>query len=89
MKAKKLLARLNSLMGLEEGADKSEIRKLREVLKALKAKQAKLEAKLEGTEGEHERRKIRQKLEVIKQQRQKGVKVYLSLKAGQDGRDAQ
>lgn len=81
MKAKKLLARLNVLIGLEEGAGNKEIRKLREVLKALKAKQVKLEARLEAAEGENERRKIRQKLEVIRQQRQKGIEVYQSLKS--------
>lgn len=81
MKAKKLLARLNVLIGLEEGAGNKEIRKLREVLKALKAKQGKLEARLEAAEGENERRKIRQKLEVIRQQRQKGIEVYQSLKS--------
>ena len=80
MKRRKLLDRLNELMGLGENADKKQVKKLREVLKALKDKQEKLKEKLEAAEGEHERRKIQQKLEVIQRQREKGVKVYQAMK---------
>lgn len=81
MKAKKLLGKLNKLTGLGKDANKKEIEKLRKVLKALKEKQRKLRAKLDTVEGEHERRKIKQQLEVIQRQRKKGVEVYRSLKA--------
>ena len=37
-------------------------------------------ASLEGVEGKHERRKIEQEIEVLKLQRNKGVKVYKGLK---------
>ena len=80
MKLRKLLDRLNELTGLGEDADKKQIKKLREVLKALKEKQQGLKEKLETAEGEHERRKIQQKLEVIQRQREKGVKVYQAMK---------
>ncbi len=81
MKSKKLLEKLNQLTGLGEDADKKEIKKLRKVLRALKDKQDHLKEKLEDAEGEHERRKIQQQLEVIKRQREKGVDLYRALKA--------
>ncbi len=84
MKSSKLLEKLNKLIGVGEDADKKEIKKLRKVLKALKEKQDKLEASLEEAEGEHERRKIMQQLEVIRHQRHKGVKVYQSIKQARD-----
>ena len=84
MKSRKLLEKLNKLIGLGEGADREEIKKLRKVLQALKDKQEKLKEKLEETQDEEERRKIQQRLEVIKRQREKGVDVYKSLKAKRD-----
>ena len=76
----KLLDKLNKLMGLDDKASKKEIKKLRKVLGDLKKKQVKLTEKLENAEGEHERLKQKQKIEVIKLQRQKGVELYQSLK---------
>jgi acyl-[acyl carrier protein]--UDP-N-acetylglucosamine O-acyltransferase len=84
VKSRKLLEKLNKLIGLGEGADREEIKKLRKVLQALKDKQEKLKEKLEETQDEEERRKIQQRLEVIKRQREKGVDVYKSLKAKRD-----
>ena len=70
MKSRKLLEKLNKLIGLGEGADREEIKKLRKVLQALKDKQEKLKEKLEETQDEEERRKIQQRLEVIKRHRE-------------------
>lgn len=80
MKRKKLLAKLSVLLSLDKGADKEEVQKLREVLKALKEKQNELELELENTRGEHERRKIANKIQVIRRQREKGAEVYKSIK---------
>ena len=80
MKSKKLLEKLNTLLGTGESADKEHIKKLRKVLKTLKEKQTILQEKLEEAEGDHERRKIKQKIEVIQRQRQKGVEVYKAMK---------
>jgi hypothetical protein len=66
---------------LGEDADREQIKKLRKVLKALKSDQEKLQLKLAEAEGEHERRKLSQKLEVIRLQREKGVELYQTLKA--------
>ena len=82
MKIEKHLAKLSRLLGLSDDAEKEQIKKLHKVLKALKSDQRKLEEKLEVAEGEHSRRKIQQQLEVIARQREKGVKLYKSLKAG-------
>jgi peptidoglycan hydrolase CwlO-like protein len=84
MKARKLLDKLNTLTGLGEDADKKQVKQLRKVLHALKEKQTQLNEKLEQAEGEHERRKIKQQLEVIQRQRAKGVEVYKSLKAARE-----
>lgn len=80
MKRKKLLEKLSVLLSLDNGADKEEIQKLREVLRALKEKQTELQEELDNTPGEHERRKITKKIEVIRRQRGKGAEVYKSIK---------
>ena len=61
-------------------ADKKHIKTLRKVLQKLKKNQKQLVASLQQAEGKHQRRKIKQDIEVIKVQRKKGVKVYKELK---------
>ena len=79
----KLFEKLGALLEIGEDADKKHIKKLRKVLQKLKKRQKELVAALEGTEGQHERRKIEQEIEVLKLQRKKGVKVYKRLKQSQ------
>lgn len=76
----KLFAKLRSLIERTDDADQKHIKKIRKVLHKLKSRQRKLETSLEKTEGEHERRKIKQEIQVIQLQRQKGVEVYKQLK---------
>ena len=76
----KLLDKLGTLLDIGEDADAKHIKKLRKVLQKLKKKQRELRAGLEQTDGEHERRKISQDIEVLKLQRKKGVAVYKNLK---------
>jgi hypothetical protein len=80
MKRKKLLKKLNTLLGMGEKADKEQVKKLHKVLKILKEKQASLQVKLDCAESDEERRKIKQKIEVIQRQRKKGVAVYKAMK---------
>ena len=80
MKRKKLLEKLNHLLKVGDQADKDQVSKLRSVLKALKEKQSDLQDKLEDAHGDHERRKIRNQIEVIKRQREKGAEVYKAIK---------
>jgi hypothetical protein len=80
MTTEKLYKRLGKLLDRSDDADKKHIKKLREVLKALKHRQKELESKLEHTTGAHEQRKLKQDIEVLSLQRKKGVKVYKDLK---------
>ncbi len=84
MKSKKLLQKLNSLMGLNENADQAQVKQLRKVLKSLKKRQDELKDKLESADAEQERRKLQQKIDVIQLQREKGVEVYKNLKQARD-----
>ena len=60
------------------------LKKLRKTLRKLKSKQNKLKEQLEGTTSEHEVRKIKQEIEVLKLQRTKGVRIYKELKRAQE-----
>lgn len=84
MKSKKLLEKLNALLGLGADADKEQVKKLRKVLKTLKDKQTTLQTKLDSTQGDHERRKLQQKIDVIQRQREKGVEVYKTMKEARE-----
>jgi len=79
----KLFEKLGTLLEIGEDADKKHIKKLRKVLQKLKKRQKELVASLVEAEGKHERRKIEQEIEVLKLQRNKGVKVYKRLKHAQ------
>ena len=76
----KLFKKLGTLLETEDDADKKHIKKLRKVLQKLKKSQKALHASLDQVDDEHERRKIKQDIEVLKLQRKKGVKVYKKLK---------
>ena len=76
----KLFKKLGALLETDDDADQKHIKKLRKVLRKLKKNQKELQASLDELEGEHERRKVKQDIEVLKLQRKKGVKVYKRLK---------
>ena len=76
----KLFEKLRSLLERTNDADQRHIKKIRKVLHKLKSRQRKLETSLEQIESEHERKKIKQEIQVIQLQRQKGVEVYKQLK---------
>lgn len=80
MTTDKLYKRLGKLLDRSDDADKKHIKKLREVLKALKKRQRELEDQLKDTNGAHEQRKLQQDIDVLSLQRKKGVKVYKKLK---------
>jgi len=79
----KLFEKLGALLETRDDADKKHIKKLRKVLQKLKKGQNELYASLDEIDDEHERRKIKQDIEVFKLQRKKGVKVYKELKQAQ------
>lgn len=76
----KLFEKLRSLLERTNDADQRHIKKIRKVLHKLKSRQRKLETSLEQIESEHERKKIKQEIQVLQLQRQKGVEVYKQLK---------
>ena len=79
----RLFEKLGALLEVETDADRKHIKKLRKVLQKLKKSQKELYVSLDEIDDEHERRKIKQDIEVLKLQRQKGVKVYKELKQAQ------
>lgn len=84
MKRKKLLKKLNKLLGIGEDANAEQIKKLRDVLKTLKEKQESLKIKRERTEDQQEQQKLQQKIDVIQRQREKGVELYTNIKEARD-----
>lgn len=70
MTRSKMLERLRELLG-EEHPEKKK-KRLRKLLKALKEKQKELEKRLEHCDGPHQRRRLEQKIAVIREQRKKG-----------------
>jgi hypothetical protein len=80
MKTKKLLARLRDLLDAEASEQRREIASIREVLKALKEKERKLQGKLEKRPDREDREEIEGKLQVIYAQRKKGVERVRELK---------
>lgn len=80
MTTPELLKKLHKLTENVDQADNKQIKKLRKVLRKLKTKQQKLQEQLADAKGEHESRKIKQEIEVLKLQRTKGVRIYKELK---------
>lgn len=79
MKTKSLLDRLHKL--LQRPPEKARLKKLRKTIKALKEKQKDLEDQLERADGSHARKRLQQKIAVLRAQRKKGAAVYRELKA--------
>ena len=78
MKTKKLIARIRKL--LRRPPEETKLKKLRKTIRALKEKQKELEERLKHTSGKHARERIEQKIDVLRSQRHKGVRVYRELK---------
>jgi hypothetical protein len=81
MKTSKLLDKLGRLIASPSDLDKERLKKLRKLVKELKAKQKKLEAELEAAEAPEERHRLERSLKVVETQRKKGASVYKSLKS--------
>ncbi|QID19143.1 hypothetical protein G3580_16865 [Nitrogeniibacter mangrovi] len=79
MKTRKLIGRLR--LWMTGPPAETPRRKLRKALRELKARQRALEAELERTDGLHARQRLRQKIEVLRAQRQKGVRRYRAIRA--------
>lgn len=86
MATSKLLEKLRALLQNPDKADKEHIKKLGKVLKKLKKRQQKLAEQLQHLDGDDDRQKIEQEIEVLRLQRHKGVEVYKRLKEAREER---
>jgi peptide subunit release factor 1 (eRF1) len=78
MKTTRLIHKIQDLM--KQPPEETPRKKLCRTLKVLKSKQKDLEKKLKRTEGRHARQRLKQKIEVLRTQRRKGVELYRLLK---------
>lgn len=79
MKTRKWIGKLQALLGTP--AEETPRKKMGKALKALKARQRELEARLAQTEGNHARQRLQQKIDVLRAQRRKGLRRYREIKA--------
>ncbi len=73
MKTKKLLSRLRDFLDAERTDQEREVDSIRQVLRELREKQRKFQAKLDDNPERDDREEIEGKLQAIRTQRQKGV----------------
>ena len=85
MKTKKLLSRLRDFLDAERTEQEREIDSIRQVLRELREKQRKFQAKLDDDPERDDREEIEGKLQAIRTQRQKGVERLRVLTGRQDG----
>ena len=78
MKTTRLIDKINKL--ISKPAKDTPLKKLRKTIRALKAKQKKLEAELKRTSGKHAKGRLVQKIRVLRAQRKKGAERYFGLK---------
>ncbi len=83
MKTKKLLSRLRDFLDAERTDQEREVDSIRQVLRELREKQRKFQAKLDDNPERDDREEIEGKLQAIRTQRQKGVE-RLRVLAGRD-----
>lgn len=75
MGLKKLLDKLGDMLDPATEKRNKHRKKLKAILKELKAKEKALKQKLESTEDEHKRDRLRKELDIVHTQRMKGVSV--------------
>ncbi|WP_227816240.1 hypothetical protein [Nitrogeniibacter aestuarii] len=80
MKTQKMLGKLRAL--LRGPLEDTPRKKICKAIKALKARQRELEARLMQTEGKRARQRLEQKIHVIRAQRLKGQQRYREIKTG-------
>ena len=76
MKTRKLLHRLSEFLDADARRNHVKHKHLRILLKELKKRQRHLEEKLEETRDEEKRQRIQREIDVIAEQRRKGLRLY-------------
>ena len=79
MKTTKMLDQLKALLNTDLHKKKVKRKHLRELLKELKKRQKHLEDKQDETTDDEKRQKLKREIEVIVEQRRKGVRLYRKL----------
>lgn len=85
MKTRKLLSRLRDFLDADRTQQEREMDSIRQVLRELREKQRKFQAKLEENPERDDREEIEGKLRAIRAQRQKGVERLRVLSGRRDG----
>lgn len=80
MKTQKMLGKLRAM--LRGPIEETPRKKICKAIRALKARQRELEARLAHTEGQRARQRLEQKIQVIRAQRLKGQQRYRQIKTG-------
>jgi len=80
MKTSKLLEKLGNLTSTAPQLDKERLKKLRKVVKELKAKEKRLEKERRREKDPDERHRLKMAIQVVHTQRKKGVEVYKGIK---------
>lgn len=79
MKKKKLLKKLQAFFDLDERSKRAKKKELLKILKKLKEKERKMDAKLKATPNESERQELAKELDIIYAQRKKGINLIKEL----------
>ncbi|MGB0722813.1 MAG: hypothetical protein ACPGU7_10510 [Gammaproteobacteria bacterium] len=82
MKTRRLLDQVGTLLGMEDKDLYKQRKALCETVKKLKHKERVLKERREDTDDKDKRRKLAQKIQVIKAQRRKAIDRYRELKSG-------
>lgn len=80
MKTSKLLKRTEELLSAKKSKQRKRVDSLKELLDNLKKKKRKLKENLQAESDHDEQKRLRKELEVIRAQRQKGLKLLKDLK---------
>jgi len=80
MKTTTMLDRLNDLLNSDKRKKKARRKHLRELLKELKKRQKHLEEKLAHANDSEKRQKLKREIEIIIEQRRKGVRLRKELR---------
>ncbi len=80
MKTTTMLDQLSDLLNSDKRKRKSKRKHLRALLKDLKKRQKQLEEKLAHTDDREKRHKLKREIEIIIEQRRKGIRLYKELR---------
>ena len=85
MKIGRLIEKVGKLLSADRRKQEARRAKLRSLLKDMKRRARELTAEIEGSRDVTEREELEQKLQVLTEQRRKGVTLYRDLKRSEQG----